>query len=747
MRHPSYNFSGKDDVDDSNLNTDYIQAEYSTEGKESTTRDIEENKNASIAAETDRLNSMLNPYTKTYERQRKANLYSRDLNRFLENEQFDTEIRMAGAQKGADTNLRSNNETQALISEADLNKQIDTEIRMAGGQKGADVNLMANNETQALISEPGLTSSSHIDVQQSIEEPIIKLEKIVPSYSLPVFRSQRDETPSIIDDNQEERDRSSSGGISFEIVDRQESLVSTFSSESSGVKFYQPHDTSLTLSHANAHEGSSMSTDSNILFQRSQSDISDLEYIKTRQDWRDRPNSIDVREEIDSDDYHHFRRHSEAVEMLEYIRGREDWLESKAAEHRHQLPRIYEHGDYRILIREEINSDEYHHNRQINEALQHALTLSPKFLVQGSARSGRERSPYKVLRADVDKNEFIERYYWKGGDEKDMELPGVRSIPDTYYSQIDISEQTMIDKEHLIWITEKNRKSRSQSPYAVEITIENSNKTQSIMTQGNSNDINEIIETLIESELIDGTSSERANNEQDKNRLQVLDRRSAENTRRTPKKSFSEPFIIISEATDDEQEAVTDEDDVDSCIDQNSEVNTVNVSKSVDEDDVDVSGNFEIINIGDQEPDGPITKTTETEETSSSMEEGRTDAINGNSVSVENDDIENPMNTDKQETAASDDSVTDSTDSIENFKSDTSLNSNTPNISNAIENESLQNTTSTQPISHIDDQKNTYTSSATPIGSDTRNTLKKTLKADNLEDLIQDVSMGPWFHK
>lgn len=685
LRYPSYNYGEKDDDDFTvTLVDDPMEIEKQA--------DERENHLKNLAMETDKLNSMLNPYTKSYERTRKMNLYSRDINQFLDNEQLDTSVR----------------------------------INVPNAQQ--HVTPLVNNrieETQNLKSN---SQSSNEDDKPKTDNAVIKSEKIGLSHSFPVFRSKRDETPATVDSTiSDDRDRSLSIGLSLETVNRQESETSMLSSDSSDVKFYHPDNISRIPSSIYAHEGSSISTDSNVIFMRSQSDISDLEYIKTRQDWKDRQNSIDIREEIDSDDYHHDRRHSEAVEMLEYIRGREDWLETenqRARDHHHnRLSRIYEHADYRILIREEINSDEYHHNRQINEAIQHALHLHPKFLVQGSARSGRERSPYKVLRADIDKSAFLERYYWKDGNHREMdELEGARSIPDTYYSQIDISEKSMIDKEHLIWITNDNGKSRSQSPYAVQITIEENDKIQSVQAEGRSSEITEIIETLIETDLI-GPDSSGGLSQQDESRLSTP----VDSFRRTPKKSYSEPFIVISEATDDEQELVTDDEDGQS---------KENVIVSSPEDEIDISGNFEIINMDDQEVQATA-KDDDKTETSPTIEE-----IPGNDVN----EAQSATVAETQDLNDSREDVVTANGGSVDITEETSIKESTAQntIDNEVENASqtVKDIESTNITTELIDTKEA-------VGASTKTLRKprKSLKNDNLEDLIQEGSLGIWFHK
>lgn len=673
LRYPSYNYSGKDE--DENFSITLIETDDPMDFQQIEKQlDERENRLENLSLETDRLNSSINPYTKNYERKRKTNLYSRDVNQFIENEKLDT-----------------------------------AEHMIASGVENGRESLPPSSRNEE-IEQPSVDCSDKVEASA-----VVKPEKLGLSHSFPVFRRKLDEIPATVDfPISDERD--SSAGLSLEIVNRQQSVASTVSSDSSDIKFYRPALSTIP-SNIYVHEGSSVSTDSNIIFMRSQSDISDLEYIKTRQDWIDRQNSIDIREEIDSDDYHHNRRYSEAVEMLEYIQGREDWLANRAREHHHnKLHRIYDHGDYRILIREEINSDEYHHNRQINETIQHALRLHPKFLVQGSARSGRERSPYKVLRSeDIDKEKFLDTYYWGDGSRRGIdESQGARSIPSTYYSEIDISEKSIIDKEHLIWITDNREQSRSQSPYAVRITIEGSESARSVQTENHSSEINDIIETLIETNLIrDDPASGLDRHEENA---------SGDNAKGMNKKSYSEPFIMISEATDDEQEVITDEDELAEKSKENMVINSP-------EDETDFSGNFEIVNMEDQEVQAAF------EEAQKSEAKSMDNNVDQSQVVIANESSKTEANDGGPESVF----IFNDVDIVTQTKKE-----------NLISNEADDKTDEiSQEAESIDANKIVNSSIEPPkvIADEKTKNLNITGRKDNLEDLIQEGSLGIWFHK
>lgn len=146
---------------------------------------------------------------------------------------------------------------------------------------------------------------------------------------------------------------------------RRESLLSEMSSDSNQIDFKASPDAKYFN-----REDSSTSNKSIALFERSQSRLSELEYIRGRDDWKEH---YGISGEIDSDNYHHLRRHSEAGEALEYIRGRDDWFKNQMNfNQRPSLPRIFEGGEQKIVIQDEIDSDEYHHNLFWNDSFRSA---------------------------------------------------------------------------------------------------------------------------------------------------------------------------------------------------------------------------------------------------------------------------------------------------------------------------------------------------------------------------------------
>lgn len=144
-------------------------------------------------------------------------------------------------------------------------------------------------------------------------------------------------------------------------VARRESMVSDVGSEP--IQFECKHLENPNYIY-NRKDSSTSNKSNTLYYERSQSHLSELEYIKGRDDWKDDYARCSISEEVDSDNYHHLRRHSEAADTLEYIRGREDWLQWNSAyrNNRPSLAQIFEAGEPKFLIQDEIDSDEYHHN-------------------------------------------------------------------------------------------------------------------------------------------------------------------------------------------------------------------------------------------------------------------------------------------------------------------------------------------------------------------------------------------------
>lgn len=189
----------------------------------------------------------------------------------------------------------------------------------------------------------------------------------------------------------------------------------------------------------------------------------ELEYIKGRDDWKDIRRGSHIYDAIDSDNYHHHRRYSEVDETLEYIRGREDWKQRQAELDRTlEIIEVDDDTTLSISIRDQIDSDEYHHARRLSECLDLAYTnRNVRFVTHG--RNGRSRSPFRALRSDMDRNEFVDRYYLKESQEFDRAVSESR----------DVAEQRIITSERLGWSTNTARlHSRSVSPAPIHILIE-----------------------------------------------------------------------------------------------------------------------------------------------------------------------------------------------------------------------------------------------------------------------------------
>lgn len=245
----------------------------------------------------------------------------------------------------------------------------------------------------------------------------------------------------------------------------------------------------------------------------------ELEYIRGRDDWKDLRRGSHIYDAIDSDNYHHRRRYSEVDDTLEYIRGRDDWKQRQAEQER--TLNIIEVDDssafVSVSIRDQIDSDEYHHARRVSECLDLAYTgRNVGFIGHDGARNGRSRSPFRVLRSDMDRKEYLDRYYLKGSDEFDRAVSENR----------DVAEGRMITSERLSWSKSSTRTQSSLSPAPIHILIEDTS------LQGGDNDV----ETWEEVEVVEfpddapSTGNSRTSSGWDLEQSYDVDDSTAENT-------------------------------------------------------------------------------------------------------------------------------------------------------------------------------------------------------------------------
>lgn len=99
-----------------------------------------------------------------------------------------------------------------------------------------------------------------------------------------------------------------------------------------------------------------------------------------------------IQGELDSEEYHHNHRFSVTAETLEYIRGRDDWR----AHTENKLNNLYRRQSSNIRIREEVDSDEYHHDRKLSDLIEIA------YLDSENIRS---------LPSSFEDNKVFDRYY------------------------------------------------------------------------------------------------------------------------------------------------------------------------------------------------------------------------------------------------------------------------------------------------------------------------------------------------
>lgn len=101
---------------------------------------------------------------------------------------------------------------------------------------------------------------------------------------------------------------------------------------------------------------------------RGSSSTIDLDYLRQRYNRTDSSNSF-IQDELDSEEYHHNQRFSMTAETLEYIRGRDDWRVHSENNNNN----IFSRQSSNISIREEIDSDEYHHDRKLSDLIEIAF--------------------------------------------------------------------------------------------------------------------------------------------------------------------------------------------------------------------------------------------------------------------------------------------------------------------------------------------------------------------------------------
>lgn len=135
----------------------------------------------------------------------------------------------------------------------------------------------------------------------------------------------------------------------------------------------------------------SISRDSSSTCNESNMDVDGMRRIYDR---TDSSNSF-IQDEIDSEEYHHYHRYSMTSDTLEYIRGRDDWrLHTET-----KMNDLYRRQSSSISVREEIDSDEYHHDRLLSDVIEMA------YLDTENTQS------LPSLPSSFEDNKVFERYY------------------------------------------------------------------------------------------------------------------------------------------------------------------------------------------------------------------------------------------------------------------------------------------------------------------------------------------------
>lgn len=786
--------------------------------------------------EADRLNSTLNPYAKSFDYRKRTTDYEN-----ISSMQDDKADSKTPDPENQDVKDQERETIKRVKKIDDLKTFVENSIPLTKGLNPSESEVSINEIDFVFVESSDLNdeTQAYFDDLSSIGTPTNEKSSMKPPRSASYAGR-------IIDSSSLEN-----------INVRKESLGSNQSSESSDArKAAKLPYTSSSSSMSYAREDSWISMDSNTCLRRSPSRNSDLEYIKGRDDWRDISN-YRVEHEIDSDNYHHHRRHSETADTLEYIRGRDDWIRYEETRERGStLPQIYE-SEGKIGIKEETDADEYHHHRRLSEIISYAHEASNLlFIAQGSARSGRERSPYKVLRADIDKAEFIKRYYWKGDNEPTPDISidraGSTSYEEPIYSKNNYAEERLIQSERYIWIAE-NKRSRSKSPFAVSITIENSsngsgNETQIIIPSTSSGSTSNVIDvsvvTTIGSEpgnestvqiqevidnISDTTITVRESNKNMDNIITDAIKTSADENievvvvnLKKDRDGFDEPIIVITEVPDEcapgisrsvsweplesneglfdlpvhTQDVIDDKrnDDLDDkaiVIDTEAEFETLDISELESSQDVvkftDEKDSNEVNRNLKETPNQTLneeqikkrkTKKVAKDENITSIHLDEKSTIPTNSTisieSIADSAIEKNLQKDMgQATKQSSQVISTIVVELENLptienqvpdQSEQAVMSQTsnkpPKSGEIVSNITTQMATSSKSIERTEGTESEMASSSKSSeksdeanentkrrGSTKRIKSRKSIHGDNLEDLIQEGSLGPWFHK
>lgn len=190
------------------------------------------------------------------------------------------------------------------MDEEETSTQEETEIAKRFESK-RKTNMFANDtarfiEYERMNEVKQLQSASASDVMQSEQKPreaLVKSKTVDQNLSSADFGTADND---ILKVDRNDPEICIIESPSIETSTRRESLTSDVSGESSYFNFKRSSDSESA--YAYTREDSWLSTDSNVLFNRSQSTFSDLEYIHGREDWKDHQSTHHIPSEIDSDD-------------------------------------------------------------------------------------------------------------------------------------------------------------------------------------------------------------------------------------------------------------------------------------------------------------------------------------------------------------------------------------------------------------------------------------------------------------
>lgn len=258
---------------------------------------------------------------------------------------------------------------------------------------------------------------------------------------------------------------------------------------------------------------------------------SNMEFHDPRQRYNrtDSTNSF-IQDELDSEEYHHNHRFSMTAETLEYIRGRDDWkLHTE-----NKLNGLYTRQSSNISIQDEIDSDEYHHDRLLSELIEMAYSESDIQSLPSLPSSFEDNKVFdryylelqKIegqLSSDIDQNIAQKQVVLLNSSETQSTDAYLYPLPDIILDQIDDQggqsykiERLKSDYSNAVSESEDDIQS------VIEVTHDSKYDGEIIATLDMSSDIDEMIEVTLW-DLKDDLPRELSSKESSESSVEIID--------------------------------------------------------------------------------------------------------------------------------------------------------------------------------------------------------------------------------